>query len=97
LVAGYDASATAGEPQAFLLVLLVVGGLNTFLSLFYYVRVIKIMTFDEEPEQRRMVSLPILSPQGLYLCLLTAPTVLLILRWDILSRWALAAAQFLVA
>ena len=32
--------------------LLVIGGLNTAISLFYYLRVVKTMTMDPEPETR---------------------------------------------
>ncbi len=35
-----------------MITLLVIGGLNTALSLFYYLRVVKVMTFEPEPEQR---------------------------------------------
>ena len=36
--------------------LLVIGGLNTAISLFYYLRVVKIMTIDPEPENRLPVN-----------------------------------------
>lgn len=35
-----------------MLVLLVVGGINTVISLFYYLRVLKVMTFDPPPADR---------------------------------------------
>ena len=44
--------------------LLVVGGLNTAISLFYYLRVVKIMTIDPEPEHRLPVSFPLVSFPG---------------------------------
>ena len=44
--------------------LLVVGGLNTAISLFYYLRVIKTMTMDAEPEDRLPGRLPMISAEG---------------------------------
>ena len=32
--------------------LLFVGGVNTVISLFYYLKVVRVMTFDPEPEGR---------------------------------------------
>ena len=40
------------QPGFYLLLLLVVGGLNTAISLFYYLRVVKVMTIDAEPRDR---------------------------------------------
>ena len=42
--------------QAKLWTVLVIGGLNTAISLFYYLRVVKVMTMDPEPENRLPVS-----------------------------------------
>ncbi len=97
LVDGYQLSAQGGRPAVFLIVLLVVGGLNTAISLFYYLRVVKVMTMDEEPQERRRLEFSDLSLQGAYVVVLTLPTALLILNWDILNRWALAAARQLLA
>ena len=57
LVDGYQVSAAAGQPQPYLIALLVVGGVNTVISLFYYLRIVKVMTFEEEPEERLAVQL----------------------------------------
>src|SRR4029078_9607721 len=43
LVDGFQKVEAAGLPGFYLLLLLVVGGLNTAISLFYYLRVVKIM------------------------------------------------------
>lgn len=96
LVDGYQLSATAGQPQPYLIALLVVGGVNTVISLFYYLRIVKVMTFEEEPEERLPFSFSAISLQGAYVCLLTAPTALLIFNWDILNQWAMAAARHLM-
>ncbi|MFO0899878.1 MAG: NADH-quinone oxidoreductase subunit N [Pirellulales bacterium] len=84
-------AAFASLADAKLWALLVIGGLNTALSLFYYLRVVKVMTIDPEPEDRLPVRLPWYSAAGGYLCLLTAPLLLLMVFWDGLNRWALAA------
>jgi NADH-quinone oxidoreductase subunit N len=97
LADGYRLSAAAGEPATFLLVLLVVGGLNTAISLFYYLRVAKVMTMDPEPEDRRPFMFSDVSLQGFYIWVLTLPTALLMLNWDALNRWAQAAAKYLLA
>jgi NADH-quinone oxidoreductase subunit N len=97
LVDGYQISVAAGRPEPYLLAILVVGGLNTVVSLFYYLRVVKVMTFDDEPADRRPALFSEISLQGAYVCLLTAPTALLILNWDVLNKWVFAAAQYLLA
>lgn len=97
LVDGYRLSAAAGAPANHLIVLLFVGGINTAISLFYYLRVVKLMTMDEEPADRRPFSYSEISLQSVFVCLVTAPTLLLILNWEVLSRWATAAAKYLVA
>ncbi|HVA50185.1 MAG TPA: NADH-quinone oxidoreductase subunit N [Pirellulales bacterium] len=79
--------------DARLYLLLVIGGLNTALSLFYYLRVVKVMTIDPEPADRLPAHLSMLSPSGLYLVLLTLPVVVLGIFFDDLNEFALAAAR----
>ncbi len=79
--------------DARLYLLLVIGGLNTALSLFYYLRVVKVMTIDPEPPDRLPVNLSVLSPAGLYVVLLTLPVVVLGVWFDELNQFARAAAQ----
>jgi NADH-quinone oxidoreductase subunit N len=76
--------------------LLVIGGLNTAISLFYYLRVVKVMTIDPEPEHRVPVEISLVSPAGVYLALVTLPVVILGVWWDPLNRWAQAAAERLL-
>ncbi len=70
-----DGFKVSSEP--YLMALLVGGGLNSAISLYYYLRVVKLMTMDPEPEHRVDFALPIASPAGAYVCLLTVPTVIL--------------------
>jgi len=76
--------------QAELWLLLVVGGLNTVISLLYYLRVIKVMTIDPELEQSRPVHLAFVP--GTYLVAITVPIVLLFFAWNQLNQMSLAAA-----
>ncbi len=82
--------------QGYLLLLLIVGGVNTAISLFYYVRVVKVMTMDPEPQTRGPVALPLESLPGFYLVAVTLPTVVLFFVWDFLNEFALHAAQQLL-
>jgi NADH-quinone oxidoreductase subunit N len=76
--------------------LLVVGGLNTALSLFYYLRIIKAMTMDPEPSNRVPVDFSLASAEGAYVALVTLPVVVLGVAWDPLYRWAEAASRQLL-
>lgn len=76
--------------------LLVIGGLNTVVSLFYYLRVIKTMTLDPEPEDRLPVSLSLSSVAGVYLVAITLPVLVLGLWGNGLIVWARAAASHLL-
>jgi NADH-quinone oxidoreductase subunit N len=97
LVDGYRVSSEAGAPANYLMVLLVAGGLNTAISLFYYLRVVKVMTMEDEPEDRRPFVYSDVSLQSVFVWLLTAPTALLMLNWNVLNQWAQAAARQLLS
>jgi NADH-quinone oxidoreductase subunit N len=75
--------------------LLVIGGFNTVISLFYYLRVVKVMTLEPPPEDRLPVQFSMLSIPGVYLTLITAPVVILGIRNGTLFDWAHAAAASL--
>ena len=53
--------------------MLVIGGLNTVLSLFYYLRVVKVMTLAAEPARRPAPVIGMASVPGLYCLMVTAP------------------------
>lgn len=75
--------------------LLAVGIFNSVLSLYYYLRVIKVMTIDPEPADRVPVNLSMLSPGWLFVALLTVPVVVLGVWVDPLNRLVQAAAHVL--
>jgi len=94
-LAGFVAklSIFAALADAHLYTLLVIGGINTFLCLFYYLRVVKVMVLDPEPDNRPPVRLPLFGP-GLFVVLMTVPVILIIFApfWEPLRVWSLAAA-----
>jgi len=77
--------------------LLVIACLNTVVSLFYYLRVVKVMTLDPEPEHRLPVEFSMLSLAGAYVVFITAPVVALAIRNDTLFDWTKAAASSLLS
>lgn len=83
----------AGQFDLRLLALLLVGVLNTVLSLFYYLRVVRVMTLEPEPAARPAPSIPLASVPGLVCLLLAAPMVILFVWSDGLLGWATAAAS----
>ncbi len=90
LAGGYWASG-----KFYLFVLLLAAGINTVISLFYYLRVVKVMTMEPEPEDRQPFVFSDVSGQGGFIWALTLPIVVFILYWDGISNWALAAARHL--
>ena len=76
----------AALTSAQLYTLLAIGGLNTVLGLFYYLRVVKVMSIDPEPESRPPVSLPLVSLRGAFVVGMTFFVVLMGVYWDVL-KW----------
>jgi NADH-quinone oxidoreductase subunit N len=97
LVEGWRSLEGTGQPGFYLLLLLIVGGINTAISLFYYLRVVKVMTIDEEPRDRPPLVYSDVSLAGAYLWLITIPTAGLIVAWDWLSEMAQAAGRNLIS
>ena len=94
-LAGFAAKFTifAALFDARLIALLVIGGLNTLLSLFYYLRVVKVMVLDPEQEDRPAAEISLASVPGAYCAALTLPLLVLGLWWNGLFTWAEAAAS----
>jgi NADH-quinone oxidoreductase subunit N len=82
--------------RGMMITLLVVGGLNTAVSLFYYLRVVKVMAFEPEPKDRPPFSFPLVSFPGAYVVAITLPVLLLGLWWNDLYEWAHRAASQLL-
>jgi len=97
-LAGFSAKFAifASVADARLWALLAIGVLNTALSLFYYVRVVRAMMFLPEPEGRRAPEIPLWSATGTYSLVLVVPLVVLGVWWNGLYGWAEAAASMLL-
>ncbi|MFM8494253.1 MAG: NADH-quinone oxidoreductase subunit N [Planctomycetia bacterium] len=85
---------TAGAERPLMLVLLVIGGLNTVISLFYYLRVLKVMTFDAPPADRAAEPFPLVSLPGAVVTALVLPVVGFGLFWSGLYAAAQLAGAF---
>jgi NADH-quinone oxidoreductase subunit N len=92
-----DAAGTAPAFRLELYALFVIGGLNTVLSLFYYLRVVKVMILDPEPESRVPAELPLVSLPGALLVGLTVPVLVLGIWWNELNVWARDTAAGLLS
>ena len=96
-LAGFPAKLTIflALVNAHLWFLLLVGVLNTVLSLFYYLRVVRVMVFSPQPLHVRPPAISLRSPAGSYCALLTVPVVALFFLLGVLLNWANAAASTL--
>ena len=81
--------------QTYLMVLLFAGGINTAISLFYYLRVVKVMTMEPEPESRTPFTLGFFAVGFVFL--MTIPTAVLIFMWNGLNETAEAAVRTLLS
>ncbi len=62
--------------------LLIIAGLNTAVSLFYYLRVVKVMTIDPEPEDRLAVDFSPLSAETIYVFTAASAVVVFGIFWQ---------------
>ncbi len=85
---------TLSAERPLMLVLLVIGGLNTVISLFYYLRVLKVMTFDPPPAERTAEAFPLVSIPGALITALVVPVVSLGIFWSGLYAFARFAGAF---
>jgi len=72
-----EAMFTAPGYRGLMLTMLVVAGVNTAISLYYYLRVVKIMTIDPLPADHPQAEFQLLSVPGIFLVAMTVPVVLL--------------------
>ena len=87
----------AAQVNWFMWVVLAAGGLNTVISLFYYLRVAKTMCIDIRPADAPAVTIAASSSPGMYVMLVSGMVVLLGVVVNPLSTVALHAAQSLFA
>ena len=92
LVRGMEAPGYRG----LMITLLVVGGLNTALSLFYYLRVVKTMAIDPEPTNRPTNGFSLVSLSGAFVVAVTLPILILGLFWDQFYTWLTIGAGSLL-
>ena len=88
----FRALVVAGGP--WMIGLLVIAGLNTVVSLVYYLRVAKIVCIDPEPDTRGQVALGFLP--SAYVLLITLPVFYFGILPESLSDWAWKASQQLL-
>jgi len=84
----------AGAEGPLMIALLVVGGANTVISLFYYLRVLKVMTFDPPPEGRGVAPAGGFSLAGGLVAALALPVVVFGILWGGLYGVAHLAGSF---
>ena len=87
------AQAYEATGYTYLIVMLIMGGLNTLISLFYYIRVVKVMAIDPEPERGASSNWSMVSLSGAFVVLLTLPLVLFFVDWNLLNEWTITAAR----
>ena len=85
---------STGAERPLMLVLLVIGGLNTVISLFYYLRVLKVMTFDPPSSERAAEPFSLVSLPGAVVTAFAVPVVLLGVFWTGLYACAQLAGAF---
>ena len=96
-MAGFSAKFTifAALFNAKLYLLLFIGAANTVLSLFYYLRVIRVMALPADSQRAPKAGIAMLSWPGFYCLVMTAPLILFGLWWNNLIDWAQVAATSL--
>jgi NADH-quinone oxidoreductase subunit N len=82
--------------DARLLALLFIGALNTVLSLFYYLRIVRVMVLVPEPQSRPAPRIPLASVPGTYSLVLSGMLVVLFFWWGGLINWGQIAASALL-
>ena len=82
--------------EANLILLLVIGGLNTVLSLFYYLRVVRVMILSPEPNDRPAPTIPLGSVPGLYAGVLAVALLAMFFWWGGLWKIGQVAASTLM-
>ena len=97
-LAGFSAkfAAFAALLDAKMYLLLIIGGLNTVVSLFYYLRVVKVMMLEAEPDAQPAPDIPLFSVPGVYAVVLAGTMFLIFVRWEGLWTIGQVAGRALV-
>lgn len=97
-LAGFSAKFAifASVADARLWALLFIGVLNSVLSLFYYLRVVRVMILTPEPEGCRTATIQLTTIPGAYSLIIALPLLILGVWWNGLFVWAEAAASSLL-
>ena len=97
-LAGFSAkfAAFAALLDAKMYLLLIIGGLNTVVSLFYYLRVVKVMLLEAEPVEQPAPDIPLFSVPGVYAAVLAGTMFLIFMRWQGLWTIGQVAGRALV-
>ena len=97
-LAGFSAkfAAFAALLDAKMYLLLIIGGLNTVVSLFYYLRVVKVMMLEAEPEGQPAPDILLFSFPGVCAVVMAGMMFLIFMRWDILWTIGQVASRALV-
>lgn len=90
LANGYDITGST-----FLLALLVIGGVNTVISLFYYLRVVKVMVMSPESDRVAMANWQSSWVSGAFIVAITLPLLVLFFQWNGLNEWSIEATRYL--
>ncbi|MFM7831962.1 MAG: NADH-quinone oxidoreductase subunit N, partial [Planctomycetaceae bacterium] len=85
----------SAETEPFMYVVLVCAGLNTVFSLFYYIRVLRVMFLEARPADARPVPLPFASWESAFTLTLAGFVLLLGVAPYVMSTTANTAAQSL--
>ena len=91
------ADAFRATDATYLLVLLLVGGANTAISLYYYLRVAKIMVMEDPAEGIDIEQYPKAGLEAVYLVAITLPTALLIFFWNPVHAYVVDAVKALIS
>ncbi|MBS0263916.1 MAG: hypothetical protein JSS02_18400 [Planctomycetes bacterium] len=86
----------AGEFNSLMWIVLVVGALNTAFSLFYYIRVLKVMYISTPADDARPVTASLFSDAGLFVAFVTVPVLALGIFVNWMSELAHDVAKWLL-
>jgi NADH-quinone oxidoreductase subunit N len=90
-----EAMFSAPGYQGLMLKMLIVAGVNTAISLYYYLRVVKIMTIDSLPADRPQREFQLLSVPGIFLVAVTVPILFLGIWFDKLTNLTIQVSSSL--